>query len=161
MTTEVRAFAEDDLDAVVDLSLRAWAPVFASMEAVLGPSGVFSRMYPDWRSAQARAVADACRAEGMTVWVAEIGGTIAGFVAARLDRDEGMGEIHMVAVDPDHQRRGVGSRLTAHAVEWMAASGMTMAMVETGDDPGHAPARRTYERAGFAPMPVVRYFRNL
>jgi hypothetical protein len=38
---------------------------------------------------------------------------------------------------------------------------MTTAMVETGGDPGHAPARRTYEAAGFHPFPVVKYFKKL
>ncbi len=67
----------------------------------------------------------------------------------------------MIAVDPGQQRQGVGASLTAVAVEWFAASGMTLAMVETGGDAGHAPARRTYERAGFTRLPVARYFRAL
>jgi hypothetical protein len=35
---------------------------------------------------------------------------------------------------------------------------MSVAMVETGGDPGHAPARRTYEKAGFGLFPTARYF---
>ncbi|MFD0903399.1 hypothetical protein [Actinomadura sediminis] len=81
----VRAFAEPDQDAVTALSLRAWAPVFASLEGVLGESGLYSRMHPDWRADQRRAVEEACRAEGMRVWVAELDTAVAGFVAARLD----------------------------------------------------------------------------
>jgi hypothetical protein len=34
-------------------------------------------------------------------------------------------------------------------------------MVETGGDPGHAPARRTYEKAGYTLMPIARYFKAL
>jgi hypothetical protein len=34
-------------------------------------------------------------------------------------------------------------------------------MVETGGDPGHAPARHAYARTGFTPLPVVRYFTPL
>jgi hypothetical protein len=34
-------------------------------------------------------------------------------------------------------------------------------MAETGGDPGHAPARAVYERAGFTLLPVARYFRTL
>jgi hypothetical protein len=33
-----------------------------------------------------------------------------------------------------------------------------LAIVATGGDPGHAPARRTYEKAGFTPLPLVRYY---
>ncbi len=67
----------------------------------------------------------------------------------------------MIAVDPPHQRRGVAARLTGLALGWMAGQGMTTAMVETGGDPGHAPARATYARAGFTLFPVARYFRTL
>jgi hypothetical protein len=35
---------------------------------------------------------------------------------------------------------------------------MKVAMVETGGDPGHAAARRTYEKAGCVLSPVARYF---
>jgi hypothetical protein len=38
---------------------------------------------------------------------------------------------------------------------------MTTVMVETGGDPGHAPARATYEAAGFQLFPVAKYFRKI
>jgi RimJ/RimL family protein N-acetyltransferase len=38
---------------------------------------------------------------------------------------------------------------------------MTVAMVKTGGDPGHAPARRVYEKAGYTFLPIARYFKNL
>jgi GNAT superfamily N-acetyltransferase len=155
----VREFADRDEDAVVALALRAWAPVFSSLRGVLGT--VFDHMHPDWRADQERAVRAACHTDGMRVWVAEDGPAVTGFVVARLDHDERTGEIHMIAVDPARQRAGVGSLLTGHALSWFADNDMTLAMVETGGDPGHAPARRTYERAGFTPLPLVRYFRRL
>jgi GNAT superfamily N-acetyltransferase len=62
-------------------------------------------------------------------------------------------------VDPDFQRRGIAARLTAHALAWFKQAGMSIAMVETGGDPGHAPARRAYESSGFRLVPVARYFR--
>jgi ribosomal protein S18 acetylase RimI-like enzyme len=161
MDVPIRPLADRDHEPVVALSLRAWAPVFASMERVLGPSGVYARFYPDWRTAQREAVRHALRDDATPVWVAEVDGAAAGFVAVRFDRAERMGEIHMIAVDPAHQRRGVGSALTAFALERMREAGMAVAMVETGGDPGHGPARRTYERAGFALWPVARYFAAL
>ncbi|MEM7712190.1 MAG: GNAT family N-acetyltransferase, partial [Cyanobacteria bacterium P01_A01_bin.68] len=39
--------------------------------------------------------------------------------------------------------------------------GMSIAMVETAGDEGHAPARNTYEKAGFELFPVARYFKKL
>jgi hypothetical protein len=43
----------------------------------------------------------------------------------------------------------------------MKEAGMTIAMVETGGDPGHGPARAAYARAGFGLFPVARYFKKL
>jgi len=36
-----------------------------------------------------------------------------------------------------------------------------LAVVGTGGDPGHAPARRVYEKAGFVGLPLVRYYASL
>lgn len=160
MEPTIRPYAAPDSDAVVALALRAWEPVFASVERVLAGSGVFEAQHPDWRADQNRAVRRTCD-EAPAVWVAECDGVVAGFTAAVLHTDDRMGEITMLAVDPAHQRRGVGSRLTAVATAWLGEQGMTTVMVETGGDPGHAPARATYERAGFTLLPVARYFRTV
>jgi ribosomal protein S18 acetylase RimI-like enzyme len=85
-----------------------------------------------------------------------------GFVTTGVfDPELRMGEISMLAVDPDHQTGGIGTALTEFALDRLKDAGMRIAMVETGGDPGHAPARRTYERAGFTLLPIARYFKNL
>jgi ribosomal protein S18 acetylase RimI-like enzyme len=161
MQRRIRPFDDRDADAVVDLSLRAWAPVFASLERVLG-SDIFGRMHPDCREDQRRAVEDVCAAKKGRVWVAEVDGTTVGFVAIQLHNPErSMGEISMLAVDPDHQGGGIGTALTEFALDRLKDAGMTVAMVETGGDPGHAAARRTYEKAGCVLLPIARYFKNL
>lgn len=158
---EIRPFEDRDAQAVVDLSLWAWAPVFASLEQVLG-SEIFRRMHPDWREDQQRAVEDVCTAQRKRVWVAEVDGTVAGFVAIELHHPErNMGEISMLAVDPDYQGGGIGTALTEFALERLEEAGMKVAMVETGGDPGHAAARRTYEKAGYVLLPIARYFKSL
>ena len=83
------------------LLLRAWAPVLASPQEVLGDD-LITRLRGDWRAGQAEAVRE-------------------------------------VLADPA-QRAGEGGG-------------------PDGGDPGHEPARRVYEGAGFAPLPVVRYLR--
>lgn len=72
-----------------------------------------------------------------------------------------MGEVHVLAVDPQFQRQGVGRALMRHSFERSKAAGMRMVMVETGDDPGHAAARQAYEAVGFERWPVARYFKDL
>ena len=147
---------------MVGLSLRAWAPAYASLERVLG-SEIFGRQHPDWREDQRRAVEDVLAAKKGNVWVAEAGaGTVVGFVAVELHHPErDMGEISMLGVDPDHQGGGIGTALTGFALERLKDAGMAVAMVETGGGPGHAAARRTYEKAGCTLLPIARYFKNL
>ena len=160
MRARIRPFDDRDAEAVVDLSIRTWAPVFASLERVLG-CDVFGRLHPDWRQDQRRAVEDVLAAKEGRVWVAVVGGTTVGFVAVRHHRESGMGEIYMLAVDPDHQGGGIGTALTEFALERLEDAGMAVAMVETGGDPGHAPARRTYEKLGFGVVPIARYYKKL
>ena len=161
MQPRIRPFDDRDARVVVDLSLRAWAPVFASLEQVLG-SEIFGRLHPDWRKDQQRAVEDVCAAKKGRVWVAEVGPSAVGFVAVELDHPErSMGEISILAVDPSHHGGGIGTALTEFALDRLKEAGMTVAMVETGGDPGHAAARRTYEKAGYVLLPIARYFKNL
>ncbi len=50
-----------------------------------------------------------------------------------------MGEISMLAVDPDHQGGGIGTALTEFALDKLKDAGMTVAMVETGETQGTQP----------------------
>jgi ribosomal protein S18 acetylase RimI-like enzyme len=161
MRPRIRPFDDRDTEAVVALSLQAWAPAFASLERVLGPE-IFRRQHPDWREDQRRAVEDVLATNKGRVWVAEVGASVVGFVAVELDHPEpGMGETSMLAVDPDYQGGGIGTALTQFALERLKEAGMKVAMVETGGDPGHTAARRTYEKAGYTLLPIARYFKNL
>lgn len=158
---EIREFRQTDLETVVEFSLRAWAPVFASLRKVLGED-IFLRLHPDWQADQAEAVRSSCTDSGRDVFVAVGDGRAVGFAAVALNAfHERMGVIDIIAVDPDYQRRGIGSRLTEFATEHMRSRGMDIAVVETGGDPGHAPARAAYESAGFTLLPIARYFRLL
>lgn len=147
--------------AVLDLSLRAWEPVFPRTRAAV-PGFVYDAFYPGgWRARQLADLAAVLDGEPRNVDVALVGTAVAGWVCTRLHPDDDMGEIHVLAVDPEHQRRGIGALLSARAFDRVRAAGLRMVMVETGDDPGHAPARAAYEALGFERWPVARYFRDL
>jgi ribosomal protein S18 acetylase RimI-like enzyme len=153
----IRPYDDTDGPGVVRLSLRAWAPVFVSERDVLGDE-IFEHLNgDDWRRRQRRDVEKILADEKTEVWVAEIGGQVVGFVAAFLRVDEGMGEVYMLAVDPDFQNNGLGSQLTEVATNWIRESGLPLAVVSTGGDVGHAPARRTYEKAGYTACPSMLY----
>ncbi|MBD2098401.1 GNAT family N-acetyltransferase [Trichocoleus sp. FACHB-591] len=165
----IEPYGDRQLETVVRLSLRAWTPVFDSLQQVID-ADVYRSFYPDgWRVSQQKAV-EVCTAEDTNVWVAmsaegdAIGidtGLTVGFVAVKLHSESSMGEVYMVAVDPDFQGQGIGTALMEFALSWMKDAGMSVAMVETGGDPGHAPARHTYEKLGFGLLPIARYFKKL
>lgn len=156
----IRRYVATDEEVVVDLSLRAWTPVFQSMESILGQE-LSLRLHGDWRGYQEKSVRATLADRAMTVWVAEMAGVV-GFVAARIfDPERKIGEIYMIAVDPDSQGAGVGTALTQHATTWMRQVGMQVAMISTGGDPGHAPARRVYEKADYSLLPAAGYYKAL
>jgi ribosomal protein S18 acetylase RimI-like enzyme len=162
--TTIRPLASSDIAPVVDLSLRAWAPAFESFRAAMGEA-VYRHLYPDWRAMQAAAVEGVVRDGATRTWVADDADRVVGFVAV-VHHDETHGEpnsseIEMIAVDPGVQRRGIADALIAHAVDQARAHGSVLAVIGTGGDPGHAPARAAYEKAGFRPFPQVRYYRML
>jgi ribosomal protein S18 acetylase RimI-like enzyme len=110
---------------------------------------------------QRRAVEVVLAARKSRVWVDEVDGTVVGFVAVELHNPErSMGQISMLAANPDHKGSGIGTALTKFALDRLRDAGMKVAMVETGGDPGHAAARRTYEKAGYVLLPIARYFKN-
>ena len=161
MGMRIERYDAHQLDAVIRLSLRAWTPVFNSIQEAMN-ADVYRAFYPDnWRVSQQKAVGDVCAAEDTNVWVAIDASSTVGFIAVKLHSEDSMGEIYMVAVDPDFQGHGIGTALTEFALDWMKDAGMSVATVETGGDPGHAPARRTYEKLGFGLLPIARYFKKL
>ena len=141
------------------MSLLAWEPVLASFKRVLGPE-IYSFIYPDWRESQKEGVVGFCRdRERASVLVAEMGGRVVGFLAYHTKGQTG--EVEYLAVHPDYQGLGIGTELNTRALEEMKAAGVVMVEVGTGGDDSHAPARRSYEKAGYTPLPLVRYYKHL
>jgi ribosomal protein S18 acetylase RimI-like enzyme len=161
MNFSIRPGTHDDIADLVQLSLLAWVPVFQSFKQVLGPN-IYSHIYPDWQKQQSEVVAKICQdSEKISLLVAEVDGAVTGFLAYSLDRKELTGEVELLAVHPDYQNQGIGTALNESVLEAMKANGMRLAVVATGGDPGHAPARKSYEKAGYTGLPLVRYYKDL
>ncbi len=157
---KIEPYDESQINAIVQLALRAWEPVFKSLEKAMEPE-VYWEQYPDWRVSQQNAVETVCANVDAHVWVASEGTQAVGFVALKLHHKDRMGEIHMIAVNSGFQRQGIATALINHSLAWFKQAGMTTVMVEAGGDPGHAPARHTYESTGFGLLPISRYFKKL
>ena len=72
--------------------------------------------------------------------------------------DPPLGEIYVIAVDPDHHGEGLGKALTLAGLEWLSEHGMRTGMLYVEHD--NLAAVRTYERIGFRVHHVDRAYRG-
>lgn len=79
----------------------------------------------------------------------EIDGRMAGFCWTKVDRDidPDLGEIYVIAVDPDFHGRGLGKRMVVSGLVNMSERGITTAMLYV--DAGNTAAMSMYESLGF------------
>jgi N-acetylglutamate synthase-like GNAT family acetyltransferase len=110
---------------------------------------IYALIWPDWRTSQREAIEKVCRDdEKAIVWVAEVDGIVVGFLAYELNTKDKTGEVQLLAVHPEYQNRGIGTELNNFALKKMKESGMKM-------------AKRSYQKAGYTALPLVRYFKDL
>jgi GNAT superfamily N-acetyltransferase len=128
----------------------AFRPVFRSFADIVGEAiAALAFAYAD--AEQAQMLNDLCKVDSDNdVLVAAVDGAIVGFLCFSMSTDKRVGEIGLNAVHPDHAGRGIGTRMYELVLARMKERGMALATVGTGGDPSHAPARRAYQKAGFA-----------
>ena len=99
-------------------------------------------LYPEFFFAQALDMSS----EGFLV--AEHEGEVVGYVIAVIGQGgKRQGWLQSLGVHPAHQRRGVGSNLTARAEEFLAQEGQKEAVLTVA--PENTVARRLYSRLGY------------
>ncbi len=76
-------------------------------------------------------------------------GRLAGFCWTKIHPDDEppLGEIYVIAVDPDFQGQGLGRSLALAGLQWLGARGLGTAMLYVDGD--NAPALHLYEDLGF------------
>ncbi|GHA31876.1 GNAT family N-acetyltransferase [Devosia pacifica] len=81
------------------------------------------------------------------LWVAERAGQIAGSIFVVPSEEEGMAQLRMLYVEPEHRGHGIGTRLVAEAVHFARNAGWKGMRLWTQDC--LVSARRVYQAAGF------------
>lgn len=142
---DTRAFTERDIDAFVAVNNRAF----------------------DWHPEQGGLTADSVRGTMAEPWFDADGfrllhgadNSLIGFCWTRIHRGTGpdLGEIYVIAVDPDHHGRGLGKPMTLAGLEWLSAQGLGVGMLYVESD-NHA-ANATYAAIGFSRHHTDRAYR--
>jgi mycothiol synthase len=88
----------------------------------------------------------------------EVDGRLAGFCWTKVhaDEDPPLGEIYVIAVDPDFGGRGLGRDLTIAGLDHLAGRGLTVGMLYV--ESTNEPALRLYEALGFTPHHTTTLF---
>ncbi len=141
-----RAFSIDDLDDFVTVNNRAfhWHPEQGGLTA----GDVRDRMAEPWFDA-----------DGFRLHHRD--GRLAGFCWTKVhsDQDPPLGEIYVIAVDPDFSGRGLGRPMTLAGLEWLSARGLAVGMLYVESD-NHR-ANVVYRRIGFERHHTDRAYRLL
>lgn len=128
MSPVIRPFRPADLEAVKAITIEGFADVSVDhgIEKKLG--AVAGR---DWRWRKARHVDDDVSAHAEGIFVAEMDGAVVGYISTRLDREAGKGRIPNLSVTASARGQGLGRALIEHALEYLRAEGMEIAVIET------------------------------
>ena len=159
----IRHARESDIERITEITLKQWAPVFASYKNLIG-----EELYEIWFKNQKEEKVQTVTKQALDsnhCIVTEIDGYVVGFAvffyqtAANGDK---VGVLTNNAVDSDFGGRGLGTKQYEYIFDLMRKEGCVSVSVATGLDDAHAPARRAYEKAGFEKgIPQIRYFKKL
>ena len=139
----------NDLPTMENIRQKAFRPVFASFQNILGDEIYLIAQEPE-DNKQGELLSSMLDPDSIwQLFVIELSQAVIGFVSVQLNNKTKVGEIGLNAVHPDYSGRGFGTEMYKYAIEMMKESGMQVATVATGGDTSHIPARRAYEKAGF------------
>lgn len=147
------------LEKAGEIAIKAWTPIRQEFKKLLGEE-IYQHYFNDWQTKKKNSVINSLKAG--RGYVALVDGNVAGFISYNVDKDSKNGEILENAVDCDYHGMGIGTKMYMLVMDKMKEEGMEYVTVTTGGDDGHAPARRSYEKAGFEKfLPSVKYFKKL
>ena len=147
------------LTAAGDIAVVAWDAIHDAYIERLGKE-MHDDILDGWQERKRKSVESSLIAG--RGYVALVDDVVAGFISYRVNPDNKTGEIMENAVSPEFRGMGIGTKMYEFVLDKMRNEGMVYASVSTGLDDGHAPARRSYEKAGFSKnLPSIKYFMEL
>ena len=129
--TTIRSFTEEDIAGLLAVNARAFAE--HPEQRTMDRADFERRASSDWF-------------DPAGLFVAEQGGNVVGFHWTKVD--EGIGEVYVLAVDPDHQGTGLGAALLRRGLDHLAD--VRVSTVELYVEEANAGALDLYADAGFS-----------
>ena len=152
-------FSEDYAETVARLTVEAWTPIREIYHRELGDD-LYMLEFGNWKEEKTQKVLEMMRSG--RGYVAILDGELAGFIHYSLSENGLSGEIGNNAVMSKFRGRGIAQEMYSFVIEQMKREGVQYVTVVTGLDEAHAPARRSYEKAGFDKgLPSVKYYKKI
>ncbi len=147
-TILIRKFCPDDLETLRRITVASFGGV--ALEQVLEQRLGLWDEGRDWQARKADHIDDDCGSNPEGVFVAELDGTIVGYITTRVDRTNQRGRIPNMAVTEAARGMGLGRRLIHHALDYFREEGLKVAQIETMAS--NAVGQHLYPSCGFQEM---------
>ena len=140
----IRRYQESDRAALKEITVLAFDGVSVDQN-IERKYGVIAGK--NWQFRKGRHIEWDISAYAAGIFVAEVDGRAAGYIATRPDYDTRIGAIPDMAVHPDHQGKGIGTALIRTALDYLTSLGMQFVRIETLEQ--NAVGQKLYPRMGF------------
>jgi N-acetylglutamate synthase-like GNAT family acetyltransferase len=77
---------------------------------------MYTVRYRDWRKRQQYTVERIGGERAIQVWVAQVDGSVARFIAHVMNLAENTGQVDLIAAHPDYENHGIGTELNIFAI---------------------------------------------
>jgi len=141
---EIRKAIPEDIDRILEITKVAWgtysmARLMEDRYGIIGGKRCWEYKVMDLKRQ--------CEEALDRIFVAVEDGKVSGYATFGVDETRKIGHVLNNAVDPEFQRRGIGSALHRRVLDELKERGMSFAVVTTMEH--DLPARRIYEKHGF------------
>ncbi len=162
--TILRYARQEDLPQIDRITVICYKAIHESWVAMQGEDVYNAIRNPEvsWEERKAAQNRELFAEHPEWVWVLENKGGIIGFVTFKINKEIGYGLLDNNGVLPKYAGRGWGKFMYRHVLQYLRAQDIKVAIVETGLDDPHIPARCAYESVGFdRSAPVIYYWQDL
>ena len=141
---EIRKAIPEDIARILEITKVAWgtysmARLMEDRYGIIGGKRCWEYKVMDLKRQ--------CEEALDRIFVAVEDGKVSGYATFGVDETRKIGHVLNNAVDPEFQRRGIGSALHRRVLDELKERGMSFAVVTTMEH--DLPARRIYEKHGF------------